>query len=174
MRLPRLVAEWVRLTGAKNGAGASVPAKVMSIVAGMAAGADSIDDLDVLRHGAMPALFGGIRAPSTLGTFLRPIRRGVPHGCPSGSSPLPWPSPRFRRARLGKAPVDRGAGAHRQVVPVDVRIQQHRAGFALRRGAHVLVERGGEVRGEPYRVPVLACRRCSGFVSQGAGPGAGR
>ncbi len=35
------------------------------------AGADSIDDLEVIRHGALPGLFGGIRAPSTLGTFLR-------------------------------------------------------------------------------------------------------
>jgi hypothetical protein len=40
--------------------------KIPRIVAGMAGGADSIDDLDLLRHGAMPALFGGIRAPSTL------------------------------------------------------------------------------------------------------------
>jgi hypothetical protein len=37
----------------------------------MAAGADSIDDMDVLRHGAMSTLFGGIRAPSTLGSHLR-------------------------------------------------------------------------------------------------------
>src|SRR6476646_5561842 len=40
-------------------------------VGGMAAGADSIDDMDLLRHGAMDALFGGIRAPSTLGSHLR-------------------------------------------------------------------------------------------------------
>jgi hypothetical protein len=52
-------------------AGSNAGAKIASIVAGMAAGADSIDDLDVLRHGALPELFGGIRAPSTLGTFLR-------------------------------------------------------------------------------------------------------
>jgi hypothetical protein len=37
----------------------------------MAAGADSIDDMDLLRHGAMSALFGGVRAPSTLGSHLR-------------------------------------------------------------------------------------------------------
>ena len=42
----------------------------------MIAGADSIDDMDVLRHGAMPALFGGIRAPSTLGSFLRSFTWG--------------------------------------------------------------------------------------------------
>ncbi|MEU6018705.1 IS1380 family transposase, partial [Streptomyces sp. NPDC047515] len=69
--LSRLVAERVRLTRARNGAGAWADAKVTSIVAGMAAGADSIDNLDMLRHGAMPAVFAGIRAPSTLGTFLR-------------------------------------------------------------------------------------------------------
>ena len=37
----------------------------------MAAGADTIDDMDLLRHGAMSALFGGVRAPSTLGSHLR-------------------------------------------------------------------------------------------------------
>jgi hypothetical protein len=45
--------------------------KVPCLVAGMIAGADSIDDLDLLRHGAMGVLFGGVRAPSTLGSFLR-------------------------------------------------------------------------------------------------------
>jgi hypothetical protein len=42
----------------------------------MAAGADSIDDMDVLRHGAMPVLFDGLRAPSTLGSFLRSFTWG--------------------------------------------------------------------------------------------------
>jgi hypothetical protein len=37
--------------------------KVTAIVAGMAAGADSIDDLDVIRHGGMKRLFGGVYAP---------------------------------------------------------------------------------------------------------------
>lgn len=66
--LPELADEWLKVPG---GAGANAGAKVASIVAGMVAGADSIDDLDVIRHGAMPRLFTGIRAPSTLGTFLR-------------------------------------------------------------------------------------------------------
>ncbi|MFI0192998.1 IS1380 family transposase [Streptomyces sp. NPDC017082] len=74
--LARLVTDKVKLSGARNSAGAAADAKVTSIMAGMAAGADSIDDLDVLRHGAMPALFGGIRAPSTLGTFLRAFTHG--------------------------------------------------------------------------------------------------
>ncbi|MGW8437847.1 IS1380 family transposase [Nocardiopsis sp. NPDC055879] len=74
--LARLVTEKVKLGEAKNGAGAAAHAKVTSIVAGMVAGADSIDDLDVLRHGAMATVFDGIRAPSTLGTFLRAFTHG--------------------------------------------------------------------------------------------------
>ena len=50
--------------------------KVGCLVAGMAAGADSIDDMGLLRHGAMPELFGGVRAPSTLGSFLRSFTWG--------------------------------------------------------------------------------------------------
>ena len=45
--------------------------KVPCLAAGMAAGADSIDDMDPLRHGAMGTLFAGVRAPSTLGSNLR-------------------------------------------------------------------------------------------------------
>ncbi|SCE55581.1 hypothetical protein GA0115245_15161, partial [Streptomyces sp. di188] len=74
--LPALVAEKVKLAGARNGAGAAADAKAMSIVGGMTAGADSIDDLDVLRHGGLARLFGGVRAPSTLGTFLRAFTWG--------------------------------------------------------------------------------------------------
>lgn len=51
-------------------------AKSGCVVAGMLTGADSIDDLDVLRHGAMPKLFGGLRAPSTLGSYLRSFTHG--------------------------------------------------------------------------------------------------
>jgi hypothetical protein len=56
--------------------GVNPQVKVPGIVAGMAGGADSIDDLDLLRHGAMGALFGGVRAPSTLGSFLRSFTWG--------------------------------------------------------------------------------------------------
>ena len=42
----------------------------------MVAGADSIDDMGLLRHGAMRRLFTGVRAPSTLGTFLRSFTFG--------------------------------------------------------------------------------------------------
>src|SRR5215831_6354403 len=56
--------------------GANAAAKIGCVVGGMAAGADSIDDLDMLRHGAMPAIFDGLRAPSTLGSFLRSFTWG--------------------------------------------------------------------------------------------------
>ena len=56
--------------------GVNAQLKVGCMVAGMTAGADSIDDMDVLRHGAMDALFDGIRAPSTLGSFLRAFTWG--------------------------------------------------------------------------------------------------
>jgi DDE family transposase len=66
--LADLVAEHVTPGGE---CGVNAHLKVGCLVAGMAAGADSIDDMDLLRHGAMDALFGGIRAPSTLGSHLR-------------------------------------------------------------------------------------------------------
>jgi Transposase DDE domain group 1 len=66
--LPELLAQHVRPGG---GCGVNAPAKAGCLVAGMAAGADSIDDMGLLRHGAMDVLFGGVRAPSTLGSHLR-------------------------------------------------------------------------------------------------------
>jgi hypothetical protein len=45
--------------------GVNAHLKVPCLVADMAAGADSIDDMDLLRHGALPDLFGGIRAPGS-------------------------------------------------------------------------------------------------------------
>ena len=66
--LAGLVAEQVRPGGE---CGVNAHLKVPCLVAGMAAGADSIDDMDLLRHGAMDVLFGGVRAPSTLGSHLR-------------------------------------------------------------------------------------------------------
>ncbi len=56
--------------------GVNSQVKVPCLVAGMIGGADSIDDLDLLRHGAMPVLFGGVRAPSALGSFLRSFTWG--------------------------------------------------------------------------------------------------
>src|SRR5215208_2747857 len=51
--------------------GANAGRKISSLVAGMAAGADSIDDMALLRHGGLGKVFTGAYAPSTLGSFLR-------------------------------------------------------------------------------------------------------
>jgi len=71
--LHRLVAGRLTVPG---GAGPTGAVKVTALVAGMLAGADSIADMDLLRHGGMRRLFGGVRAPSTLGTFLRSFAFG--------------------------------------------------------------------------------------------------
>jgi hypothetical protein len=66
--LARLVTERVRIA-AKGGANAA--AKIVALVAGMVAGADSINDMDLLRHSGMGRLF------DQLGR-LRPLRRQRP------------------------------------------------------------------------------------------------
>jgi hypothetical protein len=56
--------------------GANAGLKVASLVAGMVAGADSIDDMALLRHGGMGRIFARAYAPSTLGSFLRAFTFG--------------------------------------------------------------------------------------------------
>ncbi len=56
--------------------GSNPSVKVAALVAGMVAGADSIDDMDLLRHGGMDRVLTPGRAPSTLGTFLRAFSFG--------------------------------------------------------------------------------------------------
>jgi hypothetical protein len=79
--LSQLIADRVAIDGAAThvrSAGVNPAGKITTIVAGMAAGADSIDGLDVVRIGGMPALFAGVYAPATLGQFLREFTHG--HG----------------------------------------------------------------------------------------------
>jgi hypothetical protein len=75
--LSRLLDQHVRFTDerVKSGAANAAP-KLTAIIAGMAAGADSIDDLDVIRAGGMKNLFGGVYAAATLGIFLREFTHG--------------------------------------------------------------------------------------------------
>jgi hypothetical protein len=75
--LSELVGQRVRFkTSRVASAGANPAGKLTSIIAGMAADANSIDDLDVIRSGGMPRLFGGVYAPATLGQFLREFSHG--------------------------------------------------------------------------------------------------
>jgi Transposase DDE domain group 1 len=57
-------------------AGANPVGKLTSVIAGMACGADCIDDLDVMRAGGMKRLFAGVYAAATLGQFLREFTHG--------------------------------------------------------------------------------------------------
>jgi len=61
---------------APGSAGSNPAVKVAALVAGMVAGADTIDAMDLLRHGGMGRVFTDGRAPSTLGTFLRAFTFG--------------------------------------------------------------------------------------------------
>ena len=75
--LSALIAGKVRLRMSRvASAGVNPAGKLTSIIAGMAAGADCIDDLDLIRSGGMPRLFGGVYAPATLGQFLREFTHG--------------------------------------------------------------------------------------------------
>lgn len=71
--LHELVAEHLTVPGSP---GANTAVKIPALVAGMVAGADSIADMDLLRHGGMGRLFTEVRAPTTLGTHLRGFRFG--------------------------------------------------------------------------------------------------
>lgn len=99
-----------RLLRVPGGAGHAAGAKVTGVVAGMVAGADSISDLDLLRHGGMGRLFTGIRAPSTIGTFLRGLRFGHVRQLDAVAS-------RFLIGLSGQAPLLPGAD---RVAYVDV------------------------------------------------------
>jgi len=75
--LSRLLDEKVRITEPRIRSGAANPApKLVTMVAAMCAGADCIDDADVVRSGGMKTLFGGVYAPSTIGTLLREFTFG--------------------------------------------------------------------------------------------------
>jgi len=75
--LSELVGDRVAIKTTRVASAAVNPAgKLTSIVAGMAAGADSIDDLEVIRAGGMPRLFDQVYASATLGQFLREFTHG--------------------------------------------------------------------------------------------------
>ena len=97
--LAELTARHLRVPGEQ---GANPAVKVPALVAGMVAGADSIDDMDLLRHGGMGRLFSGVRAPSTLGIFLRAFSFGHVRQLDAVAS-------RFLPRLAGQAPILAGA-----------------------------------------------------------------
>ncbi|WP_282073007.1 IS1380 family transposase [Janibacter hoylei] len=92
--------------------GANAGLKVASLVAGMVAGADSIDDMALLRHGGMGRVFARAYAPSTLGSFLRAFTFGHVRQLDAVAS-------RFLTALAAQAPQVLGDGSGGRVL-VDV------------------------------------------------------
>src|ERR1700709_2784791 len=68
--------------------GANAGAKVSALVAGMVAGADSIEDMALLRHAAMGTLFDRPYAPSTLGSVLAAFTFGHVRQLAAGATRL--------------------------------------------------------------------------------------
>jgi len=171
--LADLVAEHVRPGGA---CGVNARVKVACLVAGMAAGADNIDDMDLLRHGAMGALFGGIRAPSTLGSHLRCYTWG-------NVSQLEKAGREFLANLAGRAPLLPGADvlAFLDIDAVQKRVYGHkkqgaRFGHAKIQGRQVLV-RGlnalAATVSTPLCAPVIAATRLRGGNAASARGAAG-
>jgi len=107
--LRRLADEHLSVPGDK---GANAGLKVASLVAGMVAGADSIDDMALLRHGGMGRVFARAYAPSTLGSFLRAFTFGHVRQLDAVAS-------RFLTALAAQAPQVLGDGSGGRVL-VDV------------------------------------------------------
>jgi hypothetical protein len=160
--LADLVAGHVRPGGE---CGVNADLKVPCLVAGMAAGADSIDDMDLLRHGAMSSLFGGVRAPSTLGSHLRCYTWG-------NVLQLEKAGREFLVALAGRAPLLPGAGtlAFIDIDSMQKRVYGHkkqgaRFGHTKIQGKSLLV-RGlnalAAVVSTPLSAPVIAATRLRG------------
>ena len=160
--LADLVAERVTPGGE---CGVNAHLKVPCLVAGMAAGADSIDDMDMLRHGAMDRLFGGIRAPSTLGSHLRSYTWG-------NVSQLEKAGREFLAELARQAPLLPGAET---LAFIDIDSMQKRVYGHQKQGAKFghtkiqgksLLVRGlnalAAVISTPIAAPVIACTRLRG------------
>ena len=75
--LMRLLDNNIRIASTRVPSGAANPApKLATLIAGMCAGADYIDDVDLVRAGGMKTLFDLVYAPSTVGTLLREFTFG--------------------------------------------------------------------------------------------------
>jgi Transposase DDE domain group 1 len=160
--LADLAADHVRLGG---DCGVNAHLKVPCLVAGMAAGADSIDDMDLLRHGAMSTLFGGIRAPSALGSHLRCYTWG-------NVSQLEKAGREFLIALAREAPLLPGAGtlAFTGIDSMQKRVYGHHKQGArfghTKIGGKSLLVRGlnalAAVISTPLSAPVIAATRLRG------------
>lgn len=135
--------------------GANAGLKVTSLVAGMVAGADSIDDMALLRHGGMGKIFSRVYAPSTLGSFLRSFTFGHVRQLDAVAS-------RLLAGLAAKTPVAAGVGGHVLVYVDDTIVEvcgyaKQGAGFGYTgvRGLNALI---ATVAGEDS-APVIVAQR---------------
>jgi Transposase DDE domain group 1 len=98
--------------------GAHAGLKTASLVAGMVAGADSVGDMGLLRHGGMRRVFAHPYAPSTLGSFLRAFRFGHVRQLDAVAA-------RFVAQLAEQAPVVAGIGEYAIVDIDDTVIEVH-------------------------------------------------
>ena len=92
--------------------GAHADRKIGSLVAGMVAGADSIADMALMRHGAMGTVFDRPYAPSTVGSFLREFTFGHVRQLDAVAS-------RFLCALAARSPLVSGIDTGRVLVDID-------------------------------------------------------
>src|SRR6185312_7485232 len=75
--LSELLANKIHIAAPRVKSGSANPApKLATLIASMCAGADYIDDVDLVRAGGMRTLFHRVYAPSTVGTLLREFTFG--------------------------------------------------------------------------------------------------
>ena len=147
--------------------GAHAGNKVMSLVAGMVAGGDSIDDMALLRHGGMGTVFDRPYAPSTLGSFLRAFTFGHVRQLDAVAS-------RFLTSLGASTPLVAGIGARVLVDVDDTVIEVH--GYAKQgsgyghsgvRGLNALLATAASDQGAPVIV-AQRLRKGSSGSSRGA------
>ena len=135
--------------------GANAGLKVASLVAGMSVGADSIDDMAVLRHGGMGRVFTHAYAPSTLGSFLRSFAFGHVRQLDAVAS-------RFLTELAAVSPVTAGVGELAILDVDDTVVEVHGyakqgAGFGYNqvRGLNALIA----TVSTPQAAPVIVAQR---------------
>ena len=123
--------------------GSNTGRKIGSLVTGMVAGADSITDMALLRHGAMGTVVDRPYAPSTLGSFLRESTFGHVRQLDAVAS-------RFLGALAARAPVVAGIGTGRVLVDIDdsiIEVHGHGKRGCVERSARILGLGGPTGRG---------------------------
>ena len=157
----------------RSGAANPTP-KLTSVIAGLLTGADSIDDLNMIRAGGMKRLFGDVYAPATLGILLREFTGGHVRQLHVGAPPTPAGADPADR-RVGRHHHHQSVRGHRLAAPPGVRARKQGASFGHTKIANRQVLRKGlsplaTTISTPTAAPVLAgIRLRAGKAGSGKG-----